>query len=236
MIKPLKVFGLLLIVMHSNAQQIKELGIGLLEVNTDHDVTLFNHYKDSTPTHAIKCKPMKNGQVVFESALDLAPYAMYEGDEEGGYPKLQFIVTKETPLYFKVIVNAASGEQYYIKKNEKAAYYQTQQELTDSKSERKPYVAQWYIFETWCRYLKRVAYIELNTIEIYDKPHGKKIIVSNPRGFFPFTVEEVKGEWIKLKKLPLPAANFKADINYEGWYQWKKNNQLQIQIVENTYE
>ncbi|PCE62533.1 hypothetical protein [Sediminicola luteus] len=221
--------------LKTNAQQIREVGLGLLEVNTDHDLLLFEHFKDQDPAVQIQCKPLKNGQVSFESDLELEPYALYEGDEEGGYPKLQFVVTQESPLFFRVIVNAKTGAQYYIKKNEKAAYYLTHQALTDSKSERKPFVAQWYVYETWCRYLKRV-YVELDPSDIYDKPHGESLVTSKAPRLLPFTVEKMQGEWIKLKKMPLPAANFLHNQNYEGWYQWKKNNRLRIQIIENTLE
>jgi hypothetical protein len=246
MIKTLKLIALLLIVLNANAQRIDRAGIGILEVNTNYDISFYKNHRDTIPAAILYIKQLKDSTVKYECSVELDPYEMHEGglmiiehehvDVTGTEPILKFIVTKETPLYYKVIVNVLTGEQYYIKKNEKAAYYQTKQELTESKSEIKPFNKQWYVFETWCRYLKRVAFVKLYTIDIYDKPHGKKIVASNPSGFFPFTVEKMKGEWIKLKKLPLPTANFKADINYEGWYQWKKNNQLQIQIVENTYE
>jgi hypothetical protein len=221
--------------LKTNAQQIREVGIGLLEVNTDHNLLLFEHFMDQDPAVQIQCKPLKNGQVSFKSDLELEPYALYEGDEEGGDPKLQFVVTQESPQFYRVIVNATTAAQYYIKKDEKAAYYPTQQALTDSRSERKPFIAQWYVFETWCRYFKRV-YVELDPSDIYDKPNGKPIVTSKAQGLLPFTVEKMQGEWIRLKKLPLPAANFLPNQNYDGWYQWKKNDRLRIQIIANTIE
>ncbi len=243
------IFILILVLLISNckAQEIKKIGIGLLEANTNFDIPLFINHEDTIPAATIHLKQMKNGQVFYESSIELDPQIMYEGESEkeakelinSGLvtegPSLRFRVIEVNTKYFKVIVNEENGEEYYIKKNAKAVYYDTKIALEASYT-NKPFNGEWFVYETWERYLKRVEYIELETTKIYDKPNGKVIFSEESYEFYPFKVAEVKGEWIKLKKDKLRERNFEKGINYEGWYQWKKGNNWQIHIVEYTIE
>ncbi|WP_103070104.1 hypothetical protein [Aquimarina sediminis] len=247
MIKTLKFVSILLIFLNCKAQPIKEIGIGILETNTNFDISLFKNHTDTIPEAILRLKQMKNGQVRYESPIVLDPYVMSEGEsvEEAEElfnsglvtigPILKFIVTEETATYFKVIVNEAKGTKYYIKKNTKAIYHNTRKDF-EASLDAKPFNEEWFIYETWERYLKRVEYIELNTLEVYDKPNGNIIFSSKSNDFFSFNVVAMEGEWIKLKKDELREFNFEKGIDYEGWYQWKKGNEWRIQIVEFTIE
>lgn len=246
MSKALTFISVLLFVLGGSAQT-KEIGIGILEANTNFDISLFKNPTDTTPEAILHIKQMKNGQVSYESPIKLDPYEIFEGESEkeaeellnSGLvaigPLLKFIVTEETATYFKVIVDEAKGTEYYIIKRAKAIYHTTRKDF-EASFKIAPFNGDWYVYETWERYLKRVEFIELKTLEIYDQPNGKIIFCSDTYDFYPFQVKSMKGEWIELIKDPLREFNFEKGVNYEGWYQWKKGNEWRIQIVEFTIE
>ncbi len=243
-------FILLLLLCGYKSQQkplVREIGIGILTVNTQYDIPLFKNLDDKTPIDVLKFNHLKSGKTAFDCKVSLKPYLMYEGDSDEEakenidhglirfFPELKFIVIEETPDYFRVIVDEDQSSKYYIKKKSEATYYLTAKDFYYNNTSDR-YKPQWYIYETWERYLKRVEFIELNVIEIYDKPNGKIIFSTEPDGFLSFGVEKMEGEWIKLKKDMLREFNYPKGINYEGWYRWKKGNVLRIAITEATYE
>ncbi len=214
-----------------DSERIQELGIGFLTVYTTAPVPLYAHFNDSIPAGILEFIPLKTGNIDFKCNIPLNPTIMYGGNtnkeaEENInsglvriFPILRFTVTKESPYYFKVITNEKNFSQHYIKK-----------------SSKKNSIKYQYLYEDWEKYLQRAEYIELDTIEIYNKPNGKVIFKSNSTDFLPFEVEKVMGDWIKLKKNKLFYHKYKKGVNYEGWYQWKKENVLRINITEETYE
>jgi len=240
-------FSFMLLTFLNCSAQIKEIGVGILEANTNFDISLFKNPTDKTPEAILYIKQMKNGQVSYESPIELDPCVMSEGESEkeaeellnSGLvttgPILKFIVTEETATYFKVIVHEEKRTKYYIKKSAEAIYHTTRAGF-EASFKVEPFNGKWFVYETWENYLKRAEYIELNTLEIYDKPNGEIIFCSKSYDFLPFKVALVEGEWMKLIKDNLREFNFEKGINYEGWYQWKKGNEWQIEIVEYTIE
>ncbi|MDH7447631.1 hypothetical protein [Aquimarina sp. 2201CG14-23] len=238
---------MLFIVLNSKAQQMKEIGIGILEVNTNSDISFFKNFNDVTPAAILHIEQLKDLLVKYESPIVLNPYQISEGETDievqellnsglvPAGPILKFIVTEATSNYYKVIVDDKKGTKYYIKKSPEAMYYTTRKALEGSFN-TEPSNRVWFLYETWEHYLKRVEYIELKKLEIYDKPYGEIIFCSETYDFYPFKVKSIKGEWIELIKDPLREFNFKKGTNYEGWYQWKTGNEWQIQIVEYTIE
>lgn len=232
-------------ISYKNLQPMTNLGIGILEANTSYEIPFYKNPQDATPITTLSFLQMKYGAVKFKCNVKLKPYQMYEGEtldeieelENAGLialgPKLTFIVIEETPKYYRVIANSETNTPYYIKKDPKAANYITQKERDDSREINR----QWYVFETWERYFKRIQFIELHNLEIYDRPNGKIMQKLTSNAYFPFNIKRVQGNWLQLQKITsMPAADFKKNTNYDGWYQWRDQNGLRIEIIEETYE
>ncbi len=227
------------------------LGIGTLEVNTIYPIPLYNDVNDSIPAHIIKFRTRKNGTTKFITQLTLIPYSISEGytykrgelERSHGLvaigPELKFRVMDTTETSFKVLTNEKSNEVYYIKMDPSAAYYKSVNEVYENSCANCPdskYNPNWNVFETWERYLKRVEFITKDDLVIYDKPNGTVIFENSSNNFLPFNVTEVAGEWVKLKKGFGREFNFDESQNYDGWTQWKKGNNILIDITEQTYE
>ncbi|MEW7280402.1 hypothetical protein ABW636_17560 [Aquimarina sp. 2201CG1-2-11] len=240
--------SMIVIAVNSKAQAMKEIGVGILEVNTSYDISLYKNYNDVTPVAIIHMKQLKDFRVAYECPIVLDPYQMSIGEtdieEEEELvnrglvalgPVLKFKVTRETSSYYQVILNEEKGMKCYIKKNPKGVYHTTR-EAFEASGHKESFDVNWMLYETWENYLKRVEFIELNTLEIYDQPRGKIIFCSDTHDFYPFKVKSMKGEWIEVIKDPLREFNFEKEKNYEGWYQWKKGNEWRINMTEFTIE
>ena len=229
----------------------KLMGLGLLTVNTQYPIPLYQNGQDGVPFDVLKFERTKSGVTAFISRIKLKPYLMTGGnsDEEGKknismglvrFPaELKFRVVAIADSFFKVVTNEETGETFIIKREHKSAYYMTLKELYDHNCSNCPgsgYNPRWYVFETWERYLKRVEFITKVNLVIYDRPNGKIIFENKQATFLPFTVTEVKGEWIKLKKGFGREFNFDSTQNYDGWTKWREGQQKVIDIVEQTYE
>lgn len=223
-------------------------GIGLLFANTHFDLPFYYKAEDTQAAGILTFKQMKNGPVIFQSSLALEPYYMFEGEDDieaeellnAGLvtigPGVKFIVTETTDTDFTVIVNSKTSQEYIIKKDPSKFYFNSEKAFFDS-SKGENFNGDWYIFETWETYLQRVEFIELHTLQIFDHPNGNVLFSSDAKDFMPFSVERADGDWVKLKKVALPAADFKEGTDYEGWYRWRdKNKALRIYITEFTVE
>lgn len=229
----------------------KTIGIGLLTANTQYPVFLYKAETDTEPFDVLKFEVEKSGVTKFISGINLKPYTLRKGDsnKEGEAhirkglihfpPMLRFRVVDTTALFFKVITNEETLETFIIKRDDKNAYYTTEQQRSDNSCSNCPnskYNPRWYIFETWERYLKRAEFITKENITIYDAPAGKIIFENKDNTFLPFGVIEVKGEWIKLKKGFGREFNFDSTKNYSGWTKWREGENKVIDIIEHTYE
>jgi len=227
------------------------IGLGLLTVNTVYPIPLYKSEKDDLPFDTLRFDSSQSGKTLFLSRVELQPYLMSGGDsdKEGEEhvrmglvrfgPELKFSVVDTGSSYFRVIYNQTSREELVIKKGPEAVYYSQESMLSDNSCSNCPgsnYNPRWYVFETWDRYLKRVEFISKDRLTIYDYPGGKEIFRQKDQTFLPFSVTEVKGDWIKVKKGFGRESNFDPQNNYDGWIRWRKGSNLLIDITERTYE
>jgi len=154
-------------------------------------------------------------------------------------PELKFSVVDTGSTYFRVISNQAQWQEFFIKKAPGAVYYSEERMLSDNNCSNCPgseYNPCWYIFETWERYLKRVEFITKDSLVVYDRPGGEVLFQQTDQAFLPFSVSDVKGDWLKLKKGFGREGNFENGKNYNGWIKWREGRDLLIDITEKTYE
>lgn len=249
-IKIISFFMVLICVFSAPDTQAKALdmyGIGIMTMNTEADIEFFENPQDEQPVATLKFKPRDDGSIAFDCPVDLDPYIQYEGDtheeaqeaENLGLVKtdsvLKFVVIRKTQDYYAVLVNTTDALLYYIKKDKAAVYYDS---LIDFEAglHAQPFNPNWYFFETWERYLKRVEFVELDELEIFDAPNGTILYQSSSYKFLPFKVEHVEGEWMKLTIDALRDFRYEDGVDYFGWYQWKRGNALRIDITEFTIE
>ena len=227
------------------------IGIGLLTVNTQYPIPLYKNEADELPFDTLKFRSSKSGKTLFISAVKLRPHLMSEGDsdKEGEEhlkmglvrfgPELKFAVVDTGANFFRVIGNQVGMEEFVIKKVPGAAYYSEERMISDNNCSNCPgskYNPRWYVFETWERYLKRVEFITKDSLVLYDVPDGKVLFESKDQTFLPFSVKEVKGDWIKVNKGFGRESNFDTERKYDGWIKWRKGWELLIDITERTYE
>jgi hypothetical protein len=227
------------------------LGIGLLTVNTGYSIPLYKHETDDLPFDTLRFETSKSGKTSFIAKIKLQPYLMSEGDsdKEGEEhvkmglvrfgPELKFSVVDTGESYFRVVYNHTSREELVIKKEPGAVYYSEERMVSDNNCSNCPgskYNPRWYVFETWERYLKRVEFITKDSLTIYDHPGGKLIFEQKDQTFLPFTVSQVRGDWIKVIKGFGRESNFDGLSNYNGWIKWREGSNLLIDITERTYE
>lgn len=250
----MKFIGLLLLIFSlSNCKTPeqkteKQVGIGLINVNTTSVLYLYQNENAVKPIDSISFKIKNNGSTKFITDTDLKPYTLFEGnsDDEGKTninmglvhfgPSLKFRVIDSTKNSFKIITNEKTYAFYYLRRDDKNAYYTTEQELQDNSCSNCPhskYNSNWYVFETWERYLKRVAFARKKTLEVYDLPNGKIIFKDIANNFMPFSIVELKGDWAKIAE-PYGTADEASKLN--GWTQWKNKNELLIEITEQLYD
>ncbi len=226
----------------------KQVGIGLLNANTTSTIYLYQNEADLSPIDSISFKITNNGSTKFITDIDLEPYTFFEGnsDDEGKEnismglvhfgPTLTFRVIDSTKNAFKIMTNEKTYAFYYLKKNDKNVYYTTEQQLQDNNCMGCPnskYNPNWFVFETWERYLKRVAFARKKTLQIYDKPNGKVIFKDTANDFIPFSISELEGDWAKIEK---PYGTADEAFKFNGWTQWKNQTELLIDITEQLYD
>jgi hypothetical protein len=222
----------------------KAIGIGLLTVNTQKAIPLFKSEKDSLPFDTIKFKTSKSGTTLFISTIKLKPYLISKGDSDKQAreniqrglvrfsPELKFCVVDTGDSFFKVITNQASMESFVIKKDSSNAYYTQEKMLDDHSCVDCPgykYNPNWYLYETWDRYLKRVQYVTKKDLVIYDAPNGK-VVVDKDNSLVPLVITSVKGDWARVKTAG-------PDLKqYNGWTKWREETKRLIDVTEKTYD
>lgn len=229
----------------------KVIGLGLLTVNTQYEIPLYKSESAPTVSEILKFEIEKSGVTKFVSRIKLKPYLRSGGDSDKGgrmnismglirFPaELKFRVLDTTALFFKIVTNEDTWETFFIKRDKLSSYYTSERELMDNNCSNCPgkkYNPRWFVFETWERYLKRVEFITKQKLVIYDQPGGRVIFENKKHVFLPFSVMELKGEWIRLKKGFGRESNFDNKVSYEGWTKWREGEQLVIDIIERTYE
>ncbi|MEO5911380.1 MAG: hypothetical protein ABIP95_10860 [Pelobium sp.] len=226
----------------------KQVGIGLLNANTTSTIYLYQNESDAKPIDSISFKIKNNGTTKFITGIDLEPYNLFEGnsDEEGKTnismglvhfgPSLKFRVIDSTKNAFKIMTNEKTYAFCYVKRDNKNAYYTTEKQLEENNCIGCPnskYNPNWYVFEIWERYLKRVSFAQKQKLIIYDQPNGKIIFTEPTNNSIPFSISELKGDWAKIAE-PYITADKVSKIN--GWTQWKNKNELLIEITEQLYD
>ncbi|MBS1557528.1 MAG: hypothetical protein JST69_02275 [Bacteroidetes bacterium] len=204
------------------------VGLGTLSALFLQPVPLYYTANDKLPFDTLSFEKTPNGVMLYKTTLlkSFTPYRLSVGDsdkEASAHIKmglvrspaaLVFRVVAETDLFYQVVLNEKTFETVALKKN--------QENL---------------IYETWEHLLLRAEYVNFNTqYEVYDKPEGKIIFKKTGREFFPYKVEEIKNEWMKVKKGPGREFNFAGYENAEGWVKWKNEKEIVIRITEYTIE
>jgi hypothetical protein len=219
----------------------KVLGSGLLTVNTQYPIPLYKSEKDQSPFDVLTFETRPSGEIAVISKIDLKPYLLTSGDTEDDAKKnirqglvrftaeLKFCVIDSGETFFRVITNQQTLESFIIKRDPRSAYYTTVKVLREDNP-------RWYIYETWDRYLRRVEYITKVQLTIYDVPNGRIIFENRKEAFMPFSVLEVKGEWIRLGKGLTPEGTTDTGNRHTGWTRWRKGTVKLIDITEKTYE
>ena len=152
----------------------KELGIGLLTVNTQHTLPLYKHPNDLYPTDSIVYQKDKKGTLMLKLSSPIAPYKFFPGADLGMVgvmgtneqvrgivsPVLIFRVLSEGKDFYQIVIDEHRGNSFFIKKNKKAEYY-----VYDKKSSTyeddfiKPKTTFWFSFENWLHYLSKCDYL-----------------------------------------------------------------------------
>lgn len=136
---------------------------------------------------------------------------------------LAFRVVTVTQQYFEVLLNDATKETGYIKKEGRTVFNSREEFYSNrNERERKP-LTDYFVFETWADYLKRCEYVLISNYDIYNAPNGT--IIQHITTDDNFKVVEVKGNWTQVVRLGKPV-----------WILWRKNNNLNVQVIEYTVE
>jgi len=233
----------------------KEMGTGLLSLTLNKPIKFYKNPKDSSAfdqlNFSIDSLPQTKGKLLFSSTSKLNPYRMLSGDsdKEGQehinrglirfQPELIFRVLEKTKDFFKIIVNEDTFETAYMKINAQHAIYTKLSQVFDNNCSNctgSSYNTDYYLYETWENYFKRLEYITVDDLKIYDNPNGKLIFEQKNNDFLPFLISQVKGDWIQLKKHRLYKSKYDKSMQYEGWVRWKSDMDILVNIVEQTYE
>ncbi len=212
--------------LESKSIRSKSLGVGFLTIPI-HTTTQLYLYATITDkiSEEIQIEQLGNGSWEFRTKIALEPEVIYGGSNNREAaeniarglvpfpPQLRFRVLEIQDNYFKVVTNEEKWQTHYIKNNSIPM-----------------------IYETWESFLKRVEFVELDTLKIYDKINGKVIFYSENENnnFIPFNVAKLQGKWIKINTHPL--YSYSKTMPNSGWAKWQENNQLKIRITEETYE
>jgi hypothetical protein len=229
----------------------KALGLGLLTVNTQYPIPLYKNVTDDLPFDTLKFEIGKTGTTRFISNIKLKPYLINAGDTDKQgennirrglvrfQPDLKFCVVETRASYFRVVTNETTMETLVIKKQPGNVYYTEEKMLNENGCSNCPgskYNPRWYVYETWERYLKRVAYITKEDLVIYDAPGGKATIKIKNGDFQPFVATEVNGEWMKIKKGTAFESALDTANSFEGWTKWREGPKKLINVIEKTYD
>ncbi len=198
------------------------VGIGLLGVDFSNPVYLYSEDGDKKAATITADKILfgkESGKIkfTFSGAYDsIKPYRLTTGSSDieskqlinsglGPEPsQLIFSVIERKKDGFVVLINEDTKKKAFLKSGDASLNY-----------------------ESWETYLKRIAAVSPIDENIYDSPNGKLLYKDSAHRYLK--VIEIKNDWISVstKLWEAPEKN-----TPETWIQWKKNNQLNIKIVE----
>lgn len=204
------------------------VGLGTLSASFAQPIPLYSTANDKLPFDTLSFEKKPNGVLLYKTTLlkSFSPYRLSggESDKEASAhiqmglvrspATLVFRVVAETDLFYQVVMNEKTFETVALKKN------------TEN-----------LIYESWEHLLLRAEYVNFNIpYEVYDRPEEKIIFKKTGREFFPYKAEEIKNEWMRVKKGPGREFNFEGYENAEGWVKWKNEKEILIRITEYTIE
>ena len=94
-------------------------------------------------------------------------------------------------------------------------------------------------YETWERLLLRSEYVSFagKNYAVYDAPEGNKIFENTEHRFLPYSVIQVRGDWIKVEKARGGREGYFEGVeNAEGWVKWKNDTEILVDIIEFSVE
>lgn len=225
----------------------KELGIGLLTVNTQHTLPLYKHPNDLYPTDSIVYQKDKKGTLMLKLSSPIAPYKFFPGADLGMVgvmgtneqvrgivsPVLIFRVLSEGKDFYQIVIDEHRGNSFFIKKNKKAEYY-----VYDKKSSTyeddfiKPKTTFWFRFENWLHYLSKCELLTFNgQMKLYDTPNGKCIVDKEHHGVI--SLIDCRDNWIEIETEVIYLNGVQLPI-YKGWLKWYDKGKEQITIMVNA--
>lgn len=202
----------------------KDSGIGLLYSDLKTTIYLYNDEINSKPVDSIKFANLENGQIKFQSNIQINPVqksigsTIQEGQELishglGPCPaSLNFRVLKENPKYFYVVVDEVNWKAFYIKRNSNSN------------------------FETWQNYISRAVFFEKKNLTLYKEPNRKLIYETSSNNFTPLNAIEFKDDWIKVKRAKGIISSSSDGTLPEGWTKWRENGKILLNITLYTLE
>ncbi|QCX40663.1 hypothetical protein FF125_20280 [Aureibaculum algae] len=233
----------------------KEMGLGLLSLTFNKPLKFYKNPTDSVVFDQIEfiknSQPETRGRLLFISKTTFSPYRMQSGDTDEMAkqninhglvrfgPELFFRVLEKTDSFFKVVIDEDTFESAYLKINPNYALYTELSQVYANSCSNCPgsnYNPDFYIYETWENYFKRLEFITIKGLDIYSSANGIILLEKNNDAFLPFQVTALEGDWIKIKKAKLYESYFDNTINYDGWVRWKNNMEILVDITEHTYE
>lgn len=253
--KNLICFALFLTLVSTSCSQVilereteNPVGIGLLKVSINEPIHLYSengNEKVSTIKSSKILLGAESGKMkfTFSGTYDsIKPYRLATGSSNkesaqlinsGLGPsssELIFSVIERKKDGFVIIINEDNKKKAFLKSEDYKVFddykmftnYFYSQEGYNNREERAR--TKWLNFEIWNDYLKRIAAVSTIDGNLYDSPNGKifkKKLNSN------FRIIKVKEDWASVS-----SKIWEQDTIPDGWIQWKKNNQLNITIIE----
>lgn len=228
------------------------VGLGLLEVSFDRPVPLYRAENDTVPFDTLAFRQDEKGVWHYETKRlkRLKPYSLYGGDPDETAnerinmglaalpPELAFRVLTANDSCYCVVIHEERFATAVIRKDPGYAVWPQRSSLPGIQASNAGNYKGYYAFETWEHFLKRAEFVDFGQTgyAVYDAPDGNKIFENARPDFLPYTVTEVRGDWMKVKKGRGREFNFEGIENAEGWIKWKNDTEILVNITEYTLE
>lgn len=225
------------------------VGIGLLKVSINDPIHLYSengNEKVSTIKSSKILLGTESGKMnfTFSGIYDsIKPYRLATGssDKESAQlinsglgpstSELIFSIIERKKDGFIIIANEETKKKAFLKSEDYKVFddykmftdYFYSQEGYAKREERAR--TKWLSFESWNGYLNRIAAVSTIDGNLYDSQNGKILNKKLNRDYFK--IIEIKNDWASVS-----SKIWEQDTVPDGWIQWKKNNQLNITIIE----
>lgn len=225
------------------------IGIGLLKVSISEPIHLYSengNEKVSTIKSSKILLGAESGKMnfTFSGIYDsIKPYRLATGssDKESAQlinsglgpstSELIFSIIERKKDGFIIIANEETKKKAFLKSEDYKVFddykmftdYFYSQEGYAKREERAR--TKWLSFESWNDYLKRIPAVFIIDGNLYDSQNGKILNKKLNRDYFK--IIEIKDDWASVS-----SKIWEQDTVPDGWIQWKKNNQLNITIIE----